>query len=341
MADLTLEVEAFLNGDLTILPSVPDDRKDEVRQLGADGLAQLYETPAGTVRFIALNPADPTNPQPAFDEAGNVIDQGFHPILGDLRVRQALMYAMDFESMNLAVFNGEGVQLSTHWLPTNWAYNAEAVPFYPYDMTMADQLLTEAGWVDADGDPSTVRVCQGCLYAEEGTEMQLNLITNSGNTENENLGLVLTDQWAQAGIGITFTPIEFGTLVEELQAQTFDMVMIFWGFGVPADPTGDMRVNFDPANDLPGAGFNVTSMNNPRLNEILTMGNDPAQTNSCDTATRAEMYLEAYQILRDEVPWIWVETSMVLEAVQPGVENWSPRIGSGASLWNVDGWIVP
>ena len=335
-ADQTLIVEAFLADEISFLNSTPADRINEIRDLAAQGFAQLSEVPASTVRFIAMNPADPTDPQPAFDEDGNVIDQGHHPVLGDVRVRQALMHATDWESLNQAVFNSEGIQLATHWLPTWWTYDADAVPLYEFDVTRADELLTEAGWTDEDGDG--VRECHGCLYAEEGTPFASRLITNAGNTENENIGLLLVDQWAAVGLDLEFTPIEFGTLVEELQAQTYDMVLIFWGMGLPADPAVDLQVTFDPANDLPGAGFNTTSFNNERFNEIMDVANDPAQTNGCDPEVRKEMYLEVFQILRDDVAWFWVGTSIVTRAAQPYLENFDPRLGS--TLWNIDAWTI-
>lgn len=336
IADQTLIIEAFLADEITYLQSAPADRKDEMRELAEQGLFQIWEAPAITVRFIAMNEADPFDPQPAFDEDGNAVDQGFHPVLGDVRVRQALMHATDWESLNLAAFNGEGVQLASHWLPTWWVYDEEAVPFYDFDLVRADELLTEAGWTDADGDG--VRECNGCLYAEEGEPFAASLTTNAGNTENENIGLVLADQWGDVGLDLEFTPIEFGTLVEELQGQTFDMVLLFWSMAQPNDPAADLPPTFDPANDLPGSGFNTTSFNNERYNELMAIANDPSQTDGCDPEVRKEMYLEVFQILRDEVPWFWVSTSIVVSGAQPYVEGFDPRPGS--TLWNLDSWTI-
>jgi len=334
IADQTLIVESFINGDITIINSTPADRKDEIRALAEEGQAQLWEVPAGTVRFIAVNEADPTNPQPGLDEDGNAIDQGAHPILGDVRVRQALMHALDWEALNIGVFNGEGIQLASHFLPTNWAYD-ESIPFYEFDVEEADRLLTEAGWVEG---PDGVRVCEGCLYAEEGDPLEIELITNAGNVENEALGVLLLDQWGDVGVNLDLQVIDFNILVEELQAQTFDMVLIFWNFGAPADPQSDIQVTFDPSNDLPGAGFNTTSYNNPRVNEILEAANDPAQTDNCDQDIRRDLYREAYQILRDDVPWIWVSTSIVTTAAQGNVQNYDPKIGG--AYWNEDGYVI-
>lgn len=332
-ADQTLVVEAFLEGDITYLNSTPSERKDEIRELGANGEAQVYEAPAGSVRFITLNAADPENPQPGLDEDGNAIDQGHHPVLGDVRVRQAMMHAMDWEALNIAVFNSEGIQLASHWLPTNWAYDPSAVPFYEFDLDLANQMLEEAGWVMGDDG---FRVASGAMYAEDGTELAIEFFTNAGNIENESLMILLQDQWGEIGMNVDAQALDFNLLVDSLLAQTYDAIMLFWSFGTPAEPHGDIATTFDPVNDLPGGGFNTTSTNIPRLNEILDQVNDPAQTNGCDQDVQRELFTEAYSILRDDVSWIWVSTSIVVSAAQPYVANFDPRPGS--TFWNEDAW---
>jgi ABC-type transport system substrate-binding protein len=46
--------------------------------------------PRNSVNFFALNWANPDNPQPAYDETGNLIAQDPHPLFSDVRVRQAV-----------------------------------------------------------------------------------------------------------------------------------------------------------------------------------------------------------------------------------------------------------
>jgi len=336
VATTNLIVEEFLVGNLTYLTSAPSERKDEVRALGDAGEIQVYEAPASTIRFLSFNLADPENPQDGLDENGEAIDQGNHPILGDVRVRQAMMHAVDWEELNQAVFGGEGIQVASHVLPTSWAYDPD-IPFYEFDQELADELMTEAGWVDDDDDPSTPRVAQGALYAEDGTPMELEYITNAGNDEQEAMGLLLQDQWGSVGIGIDFNPIDFAVAVETFQAQTYDMLGVFWGFGFPDDPDG-AKVVFAPENDVVGGGFNTTSYNNPEWNELMAQANDPAQTDGCDRETRAELYSEAYSILRDDTPWFWISTSIVVSAAQGDVENFDPR--PGISFWNEDAWVI-
>lgn len=338
VTDQTVQVEQFLVGELTGMAGVPSARQQELQDLVDAGQYQGYTSERANYRFIALNIGDPANPQNAFDADGNPIDQGHHPILGDVRVRQALNYAMDFEAINQGAFQGFGFQGSTHSRPDNWAH--KDIPPYPYDTDMATALLEEAGWTDTNGDG--IRECTSCLYAEPGTELAFKLETNAGNTSQEALGTILQDQWLQIGARVDFQPIDFNVLVEQLQAQTYDAIMIFWGFDFPANPDGELRGVHMPEADVLNSGFNATSFNNARFNELV----DQARAlPGCDPAELKELYGEAYQILHDESPWIWIGGSQVLSVAQPNVNGFAPNDlaadwNGSLVLYNVMSWQI-
>ncbi len=331
VTDQVVQMEQFRAGELSFIASVPQADRDDIRMRGQAGEFQIFETPAGTIRFLSLNTADPDNPQDGLDEDGSLIDQGHHPILGDVRVRQALNYGMDFNEINEGAFFGTGVPVASHVRPTDWSFPAGLEP-YPFDAEKAMSLLDEAGFTDSDGDG--VRECNGCRYAEDGSPLALTVKTNAGNTSQEALYTLLQDQWEELGFDINLEFVEFGTLVDEFTAQTYDAIGVFWGLSTPANPDGITDI-FLPAADVVGAGYNTQSYSNPRLTELI----ETARTlPGCDVEARREMYGEAYQILRDESPWIWISTGNVLLAAQSNVENWAPRVGE--ARWNIDAWTI-
>jgi peptide/nickel transport system substrate-binding protein len=335
ITDQTLMVEQFLAGEVTWINSVPEDRRDELQAMAEAGEVQWTEGPAITIQFIAFNAADPSNPLNGLDEDGNPIDQGHHPILSDVRVRQALVLGTDWDALNEGALSGDGWRVTSHALPTSWAFNEDIEP-YPFDLEAATALLEEAGWVDDDNDPSTPRVAQGAQYAEDGTPLAFSLLTNAGNTGNEAMGVLLQDQWRALGVDLDFQAIEFNTLVDTLVGQTYDSVLLFWQFAVPDDPSG-ISATFGPENDLVGSGFNVTSYNNPEVTRLL----DEAKTlPGCDPAQRAELYGQVLQILHDEVPWFWVATSIVPSVARGDLGNWEPIVGYPLR-YNIDAWAVP
>ena len=107
---------------------------------------------------------------------------------------------------------------------------------------------------------------------------------------------------------------------------------MFWNFSIPANPDDATDV-FTPSADVIGSGFNTGSYNNPRVTELLE---EARLLPGCDQAERAAIYGEMYEILADELPWLWLSTSTVMSAAQGNLENWDPQ--AGFARWNIDAW---
>ncbi|MAU12986.1 MAG: hypothetical protein CL607_24420 [Anaerolineaceae bacterium] len=329
VTDQVVQMEQFYAGELTWLESVPQSSMEEVRTRSDAGEFQIFEAPANTIRFLSFNLADPENPQDAVDEDGNPLDQGVHPILGDKRVRQALALAMNYDEINEGAFFGNGIPVASHVLPTSWAYPEDLAP-YPFDPDAAGALLDEAGWTDEDGDG--IRECNGCETTEDGTPLSFKVETNAGNVSQEALYTILQDQWSQIGVDAQVSFLDFNILVDSLLAQNYDAIGLFWNFSIPANPDDATDV-FTPSADVIGSGFNTGSYNNPRVTELLE---EARLLPGCDQAERAAIYGEMYEILADELPWLWLSTSTVMSAAQGNLENWDPQ--AGFARWNIDAW---
>ncbi|HZW02767.1 MAG TPA: ABC transporter substrate-binding protein, partial [Anaerolineaceae bacterium] len=70
------------------------------------------------------------------------------PALEDVRVRQALNYAIDREALANVISAGKGRPVSSEFLPGSDAHDPALDNFYPYDVEKAQQLLEEAGYAD-------------------------------------------------------------------------------------------------------------------------------------------------------------------------------------------------
>lgn len=271
--------------------------------------------------YIGLNLANPANPQPGKDEDGNLIEQEPHPILSDLNVRKAIAHALDYQTIIDSVYLGRGYQIASNVLPAvEWAHDPSIAP-YAYDQALAQQLLEEAGWVDSNGDG---------VREKDGAELKLVLVTNAGNKVREDLGALVQDQLGQIGFNIDFQAIDFGTLVEQLLGQTYDMVIIGWT-GVGSDPNDDVfwRTDFD----TPGSGFNFVSYQNPRIDELLQAG---VTVPGCDPAVRAPYYQEIQQIIHDDVPYVFISGGVGDTGYNNRWEGIDP--GPWSFYWNVHQW---
>lgn len=324
--DQTVIVEQFLAGETNFIDGPSVSRRNDIRASGA----QVYDYAGNSWDYLAFNLADPTNPQNGLDENNNVIDQGNHPLFGDVRVRKAIALAVDVNAIIDAAVFGEGERMTSVLIPTSWAYNSELPPI-EYDPEAAAALLEEAGWVDGDGDG--VREAAGAMYAEDGTPLQFTLYTNEGNTRRAAIGTIVQDELAQIGIQVDFQTIDFNTLLDIMDSQTFDALILGWRNGYPDDP--DLTQLFTPSADVVGAGSNFTSYNNPEVTEL----NLQAKTvPGCDPAERAELYYQIQEIMQEDLPYLWLFTQNGMYAAGANVEGFDPF--ASQPFWNVDTWNV-
>ena len=285
-------------GELDLIGVQPE----QLTTVQLDSSLNLHTYKDDGYSYIGLNLANPENPLAGQDEEGNLIEQDPHPILGDLAVRQAIAHALDYETIISKVYLGQGYQIASNVLPAvGWAHDPSIQP-YAFDTELAARILEAAGWTDSDADG--VRECNGCSTAEQGVALTIKLQTNAGNTTREDLGALVQDQLNSIGFDIQFEAIEFGTLVQELLGQTFEMVIIGWT-GLGTDPNDDSF--WHSRFDTPGSGFNFVSYQNARIDELLEQG---MSVPGCAPEDRAPLYQEIQQIIHDDIPYVFVTGSV-------------------------------
>jgi peptide/nickel transport system substrate-binding protein len=327
--DQTVLVEQFIAGETNVIDGPAVARRAD---LIADANIQPYQFPGNAWDYLALNYADPANPQNATDDAGAALDQGHHPLFGDVRVRQAISLGIDVESIIEGAVFGFGTRMPSLTIPASWAFDSSLAPI-PFDVDAAAALLDEAGFVDDDNDPTTPRVAQGAMYADDGTPLQFTLYTNEGNSRRGAIGTIVQDQLRQLGIVVDFQAIDFNTLLDIMDAQTFDAVILGWRNGFPDDP--DQTGLFTPAGDVVGGGNNITSYNNARVTELMEQAR---VLPGCDNGARAEIYHEIQAILQQELPYVPLFAIEGMYAARTSVGGFSPF--PSQLFWNVDRWTV-
>jgi peptide/nickel transport system substrate-binding protein len=326
--DQNVSVEQFIAGETNVIDSPTLARRQDVRDSGA----QVFSYPGNQWTYLGFNLADPSNPQNAFDENGNPIDQGHHPIFGDVRVRQAIARGIDVSAIIEAAVLSEGSAMNGFLTPSSWAYDDTLDPI-GYDPETAAQMLTDAGWVDDDGDPATPRVAQGALYAPDGTPLTFTVYTNADNPARVAAGTIIQDELAQIGVQVDFQGIDFNTLLDIMFSQTYDAIILGWRLGYPDDP--DQTQLFTPQSDLVGNGSNFTSYNNPEFNELNAQAK---VVPGCDPADRTPLYAEMLRIWQADAPYVPLYTQNGMYAAQTSVEGFDPY--PAQLYWNVDTWSV-
>lgn len=119
-----------------------------LKDLQQDGQGVVDTVFGGLVERIMLNPTDPFA---ATDSGERSSLQAPHPFLDDVRVRQAIAYAVDRDTIAEALYGFTGRPTAQLLVAPRPFASPGTVP-YEYDLTKAEALLDEAGWTDTDGD---------------------------------------------------------------------------------------------------------------------------------------------------------------------------------------------
>ncbi len=310
-------------------------------QLSDPDQFDYYQVPNQFGTALMLNAADPNDPQPAYAEDGSLIDQPPHPVLGDVRVRQAIIKGYDKEAI-LTSIRDEGAGTLMTWFYhtelTPWAGDPSLEPT-AYDPEGAKALLDEAGFTDEDGDG--VRECHGCLYAEEGTPLAFEITYAPIYSEYQNVVLVAQDQLGDIGFNVTANQVEYNTLsVEYMQPEKFDAVVLSFG-GFPPDPDTLATSFLASINDVPGTtGSNYTSVVDPEIDTLLDEGRSVA---TCAIEDRAPFYQQIQNIGLENVYFgDWAFTTYDYLVVSKRVEGFvnTPLGGEGSEFNFIQGWTV-
>jgi peptide/nickel transport system substrate-binding protein len=116
-----------------------------------------------------------------------------NPILDDVRVRRALLLAIDRNAINTKLFEGLQPVAATWVNPLEPTYAAD-VPTYGYDPQRARALLAEAGW-----HPGADGICRN----DAGDRLSVAFATTAGNRQRELVQQVLQGAWRAVGIEVT------------------------------------------------------------------------------------------------------------------------------------------
>jgi len=312
----------FLTGELTVMPYMP---RNFINDYVDNPDVQLIETDIAERMYINLNLADPREPISAFDEDGIPQEQLPHPILSNPDVRHALELAINREELVEIARHGQGTPISSYFIPTTWFYD-ETLNDLEFNPDEAERLLEEAGWVRVGGN--TYRECVNCDTAEEGTRLSLTLGYFNFNPVSVS-AILIQQQLRHIGVEISLISTSFN----ESMNQQFDMYMTTWSNNYPS--TYDLESYYTPQGDIVNSGSNITSYNNPEITDLI----EQAQTvPECNLEERQEIYREVDRILQDDLPAIWLNSTLRLTAVQADVQN--VVMYPEDYYWNLADWRV-
>ena len=211
-----------------------------------------------------------------------------NPILADIRVRKALMHAMDRQKLVDALFQNKQKVTHTYVHPRD-VFFTENVVRYEYDLGKAGALLDEAGWKMGP---------QG-FREKNGQKLSLNIMTTAGNKTRELVQVFLQEQLKKVGVELSINNVPARVLFGEVTPKRqFPALVMFAQTATPENiPASVMHSRQIPAKENGYGGQNYAGWKNKRNDEII----DLAPT-ELDGGKRKGLMAEQQKIFSEDLP---------------------------------------
>jgi len=208
----------------------------------------------------------------------------------DVRVRQAINYAVNKDDVIEAAFSGYATKLGSNMSPAMGdVFKAGLEDTYKRDVEKAKALLAEAGY--ADGFSTTISISShAALYT--------------------NVAQVVVENLKEVGIQAEIEVVEWGVWLERVyQGRDYDMTIIdFTGVLSPYETIN--RYVSDAGNNF----FNFSHAEYDQLmDEVLTESNPDRQK---------EIYYRLQEILSEEAAAVYLADYQIIWALNPKLEGY-------------------
>lgn len=252
---------------------------DDLQRLKDNADLQVIEQPGMHTWYLALNcQQSPFN---------------------DVRVRQAVNYAINKEAIVDNILKGTGVLAKNILPPVIWSYTDD-VQDYSYNPSKARELLKEAGY----GDGITID-----FYVPK---------SGSGMQQPVTMATAIQSDLEAVGVTTKIQQVEWGTYLDKVfqpvdQSEVL-MHEMSW-LGDNGDPDNFLYILLS-GEQWPTAGFNEAYYKNPDVDRIL----NEARTIS-DQKQRVEMYQQAQKLIMADSPLIVVDHETQIVAMKKNIKG--------------------
>src|SRR5271157_1539077 len=230
---------------------------DTIVALEREPNLQVQRAPGTVLSYLAFNLRDPT--------------------LQDVRVRQAISYAIDRRPLLEYIWRGFAQPARSVLPPQSWAYDPD-VATYPHDPEKARQMLDAAGY-----------------RARDGIRFHLTMKTSTEESTRL-LAAVLQQQLREVGIALDIRTFEFATFFADVTSGAFQLYSLRW-IGGNEDP--DIFEYAFHSDKSPPHGANRGFYRNPRVDTLI----DQARRET-DQNVRKQLYNEIQEVLAEDVPYV-------------------------------------
>jgi ABC-type transport system substrate-binding protein len=260
------------------------------------------------------------------------------PILGNLKVRQAIAYCTNKLELIKSVYPGLNADeqarlvMSTFIPRDHWAYAGDTnLTLYPFQKDKGTALLQDAGW---KMDPNT-----GFRVNDNGDVLTIKL-TLSNSTFRQTWAAVFEQQMKACGVQVLRFPVPsnwwFGSN-SGIARRDFSMGAFSWV--AQPDPKGVAQWSCDqvPTPDNNWTGGNDMGWCNDKATTAIKAANASLQTQ----ANRKAQYVTVEQEYTKDVPALPLFTLANVYAYGPKLSGFQLAAGQELWDWNIEKWAIP
>jgi peptide/nickel transport system substrate-binding protein len=209
------------------------------------------------------------------------------PILKDMRVRQALAYGIDRETIIRDILRGQARPANSLLPATQWAFEPN-VTVYDYNPERAKQLLDAAGRKAEDGKP----------------RLKLTLKTSTISISRK-VAEVIQEQLRRIGVEIEVQSLEAQKMTQDLTDGNFQL---YYRIFVGGNQSTDMFQYVYHSKSVPKNGQNRSRYSNSEVDKLLE------ESLTAPRQRQREIFSQVQKTLSQELPqiYLWYPASIAV-----------------------------
>jgi peptide/nickel transport system substrate-binding protein len=249
-----------------------------------------------------------------------------NPLLRDVRVRRAMVHAINRNAIVRQLFQGRQAVSDTYLPPRHPGYT-DRVERYPYNPDRARVLLKAAGFFpDLDG----------ILRDAAGNRLVLELNTTAGNRLREQIAQIIQADLRKVGIGLTIKNYPARVLLSDVtNKRSFPgLVMYAWILSPTSDCDSLYTSDGIPRARNGWAGQNYPGYANPEMDTRCK-----AASREIDEGKRNALLNDTAIIFSRDLPAIPLYVRAQVAASKTGLHNFvAVQLSGTYETWNVHRW---
>lgn len=227
------------------------------KSIALDRGYQIFDIPSNKVEFLVFNTSS--------------------AYLSKKNMRKALAYGIDTKKILEGAYMGDGILTDTIYYP-NFMGVKDTLSEYSYDIKKSQQMLSQMGWKDINGD--------GVLEDKDGKRYTLEVLTCKDNATRSSAAHIIKNNLELLGLKTEVISLPASEYIRAIRAKDFDILIT----GYTIEESYDLRSFFNGKNEWGYTNYGL-STKAAELDRLYT----PQQY--------TEKYKELKELLLDELPY--------------------------------------